>query len=50
MTQDNYWYLVLRYSSIRSYINKCYLSNNDDLLFDFIFALETHTGLGDNNA
>lgn len=41
MHQYTYYYLVIRYPSLRSYINKCHMMNHVAELFDFLFALET---------
>jgi hypothetical protein len=41
MDQLSYWFLILRYPSLRNYINECYLKELDNDLFDFLMGLET---------
>lgn len=41
MDQISYYYLILRYPTLRQYINTCFVGHHDDQLIDFIFGLET---------
>lgn len=41
MHQLSYYYLILRYPQLRSYINNSHMLNSWDDLFDFLIAIKT---------
>lgn len=44
MHQLTYYYLILKYPTLREYINRCHLSNQTRDLFDLLIGLELEEG------